>query len=101
MAAKTDFGRHFLAFLSFCGKNRRSIKPVKTSRSRQHVRDLDGWETLDGVTFTPFETARENATHRKYLGDTPEKRTKGLITGRGTFWLVDADSNKATYLSLR
>ncbi len=66
-----------------------------------HVRDLDGWKTLDGVTFTPFETARENATHRKYLGDTPEKRTKGLITGRGTFWLVDADSNKATYLSLR
>jgi hypothetical protein len=66
-----------------------------------HVRDLDGWETLDGVTFTPFETAKANATHRKYLGDTPEKRTKGLITGRGTFWLVDADYNKATYLSVR
>ena len=66
-----------------------------------HTRDVDGWETLAGATFTPFETAKANATHKKYLGDTPEKRTKGLITGRGTFWLVDADYAKQTILSLQ
>ena len=66
-----------------------------------HTRDVDGWETLEGVTFTPFEIAKDNATYKKYLGDTPEKRTRGLITGRGTFWLVDNDHSRQTFVILQ
>ncbi len=91
-AAPTSIGTTAIAAANYY-----AYPQVRVARASE----IDGWENLDGVTFTPFETAKEHATYKRWLGDTPEKRTKGLITGRGTFWLVDADYNKRTFLIVR
>ena len=70
---------------------------VRVARSKY----LEDWKNLDGITFIPFETAKENKTYAKYLGTTPEDKTLGLITGKGTFWLVDDDTTKHTIFTLR
>lgn len=70
---------------------------VRVARSKY----LDDWLNLSGMTFTPFETAKEHKTYKSYLGNTPEDRTIGLFTGKGAFWLVDDDTTKHTIFTLR
>ena len=69
------------------------------------VRNLAGWTVArDDLAFTPLASVA--AADEAKLGDSPPRRTLGLITGLDTAngiraWLVDADTRKQTIISVR
>ena len=69
------------------------------------VRNLAGWTAArDDLAFTPLTSVA--AADEAKLGDSPPRRTLGLITGLDTgngirAWLVDADTRKQTVISVQ
>lgn len=66
----------------------------------KHAGFLDGWKNYANVPFTPMESVSDDDKNK--LGDCPPRRTQGLIKGDGnTGWLIDADNQRQTIISVR